>query len=91
MHVQDNLMININDEDEIILSEILLFCLERGSSKSCCPSEIARKIYPHHWRDKMERVRENAHRLVELDLIKITQGGYIVSKSHTGPIRLSLK
>ena len=78
-----------NIENEIILSEILLICLERGSHKSCCPSEIARKLYPNIWREKMELIRQLAQTLEQEGLIKITQKGIPVNANQKGPIRLT--
>lgn len=69
-HKQMNI---IEEEKTIILSEILVICLERKPLKTCCPSEVARKLYPNNWREKMDLVRQCAQFLVEY--------GYILSLS----------
>jgi hypothetical protein len=82
-------MITIELEEEVIQSEILLICLERGGFKSCCPSEVARKLYPTNWRDKMDFIRQQAQILNEKGYIKITQKRVPVKAHQKGPIRLS--
>lgn len=63
----------------------------RGAGKTICPSEIleGNEKSDH---SRMEQVREAARRLVQQNLIEITQKGRVVDPSaFKGPIRLRLK
>ncbi|NRA67733.1 MAG: DUF2256 and DUF3253 domain-containing protein [Pseudobacteriovorax sp.] len=57
--------------------------------KTCCPSEIAQRLYPDNWRAQMERVRQAARRLAHQQKIDILQHGKQVDPSDIkGPIRI---
>ena len=65
---------------------------ERGAEKSICPSEVARALWPTHWRAHMEAVREEARRLTRVGRLRVTQGATVLDPdvAWTGPIRLRL-
>lgn len=72
----------------------LKFAKERGLDATYCPSEVARKLYPENWRDKMDLVREVADDLVAKDKLVVMQKGEIIPEKATeasGPIRLRKK
>lgn len=76
---------------EHLEKSILELLKTRGPSKSICPSEI---LDPDLKSNKMsmEEVRCAARRLVNKNMIKITQNNKIVDPSlFKGPIRLKLK
>lgn len=77
------------------LRDLLLGMLsQRGSAKTCCPSEIARRWaeelgQPQQWRELMQAVREEAFELQRLGQIEVTQKGQPVwPPAIRGPIRL---
>lgn len=71
-----------------IRREILAQVRQRGLHKTICPSEVARSLSPHHWRDLMPQVRDVGISLAEAALIHVTQRGQIVDpKTAKGPIR----
>lgn len=75
-----------------IEEKIMELLLERGPSKTICPSEVARALFPEDWREHMEEVRSVARALVKKDLIAITQAGQEVDPDNfKGAIRLRLK
>lgn len=56
---------------------------------TCCPSEIARDLAAD-WRALMDPIREQAMRLQQDGLLRITQAGRTVEGPHIrGPIRLA--
>ena len=64
---------------------------ERGTSKTFCPSEVARALFPEEWRDKMDLIREVADNLVSSKTLEVLQQGKIIDDLPTkayGPIRL---
>lgn len=72
-------------------AEILRLAAGRGEGKSVCPSEVARVLSPHGWRDLMPAVRAAAAELQDEGLIRVTQGGVKVdARSARGPVRLGL-
>ncbi len=78
-------------QNKIMESTIMEMLLERGASKSICPSEVVRRLYPENWREKMDEVRSVAKELVEKKLIEVTQKGKAVQADARGPIRLRLR
>lgn len=72
----------------------LKFAEDRGLEKTFCPSEVARKLFPENWRDKMDLVRKVADGLVESGQLVALQNGEIKSELPSaliGPIRLRKK
>ena len=72
----------------------LFFAEERGIEKTYCPSEVARKLFPENWRDKMNLVREMADELVKSGMLVVLQKGEISltpPSKLSGPIRLQKK
>ncbi|MET0865837.1 MAG: DUF2256 and DUF3253 domain-containing protein [Nakamurella sp.] len=62
---------------------------ERGTSKTVCPSEVARAVGGEQWRDLMEPARAAARRSVARGEAVITQHGQVVDPSTAkGPIRI---
>lgn len=56
---------------------------------TCCPSEVARDLAAD-WRPLMDPIRDQALRLQDQGLLRITQGGVPVTGTDIrGPIRLS--
>lgn len=74
----------------------------REYPKTCCPSEVARKLSKEElvslncetWREAMQPVREEAWRMRNEGLLDITQGGQAIGSTTEslevvkGPIRL---
>ncbi len=77
-------------DNEVIADAVLALVRQRGADSSACPSEVARRLAPDHWRQLMPQVREVASRLATQGEIEITQRGVAVSPQGpwTGPIRL---
>ncbi|MEM6424680.1 MAG: DUF3253 domain-containing protein [Cyanobacteria bacterium P01_D01_bin.128] len=48
-----------------IRREILAQVRQRGLHKTICPSEVARSLSAHHWRDLMPQVRDVGISLAE--------------------------
>ncbi|RYF26219.1 MAG: DUF3253 domain-containing protein [Flavobacteriales bacterium] len=64
---------------------------ERGSEKTICPSEVARKLFPNDWRKHMEDVRSAAFLLQKEGLVAVSQKGkLVVSDEVKGPIRIRI-
>ena len=81
-----------SDTRSQLRSTILDILRKRGPGKTCCPSEIPRKLFPHEWREYMELTRSVAWELVREDMLEVCQKGEVVTKeSIKGPIRLRLK
>ncbi|MEC5156283.1 DUF3253 domain-containing protein [Chryseobacterium sp. MP_3.2] len=79
---------------ENIKNSHLKFAEERGSDKTYCPSEVARKLFPDNWREMMEMVREIGDELVREGQLEILQKGVVherVSTGLKGPIRFRKK
>ena len=62
----------------------------RDGASSICPSEVARKLWPHDWRQHMCDVREVALAQMREGGLLITQGGQAVDAEQPlhGAIRL---
>ena len=73
-----------------IAAVILALCHERGSGKTICPSEAARRLAPDGgWRALMDNVRAVAAALAERGEIEISQRGKrVTGRIPRGPIRL---
>ncbi|WP_293742965.1 DUF3253 domain-containing protein [uncultured Pedobacter sp.] len=72
-----------------IAERILAVAEQRGADKSTCPSEIARMLFPGHWREQMAAVMEVAIDLCNNGKILITQKGKEVDvKKIKGPVRI---
>ncbi|MGB3590269.1 MAG: DUF3253 domain-containing protein [Nonlabens sp.] len=73
---------------------LLSFALERGSHKTFCPSEVARRLFKDDWRDQMNCVRLIADSLVQQNHLQVLQKGVIqntLPSKLKGPIRLQIK
>ncbi|QBF32994.1 DUF3253 domain-containing protein [Thalassococcus sp. S3] len=80
---------NVPSPDEI-QAAILSLVHERGNAKTCCPSDVARRIAAD-WRPLMPAIREQAIKLTDAGRIVVTQKGKVVDpRNARGPIRLSL-
>lgn len=80
-------------DDDAIAREIMLQCMERGASKSICPSEVARALSGSEaeWRHLMPDVKRVGDVLRAEGRIAVMQRGQPVSAMGTkGPIRFSL-
>jgi hypothetical protein len=69
---------------------ILTLAMQRGPSKTICPSDAARAVGGEQWRDLMDQVRDVARDLARKGEVEITQGGDVVGPNETwrGPIRI---
>ncbi|MGM9478070.1 DUF3253 domain-containing protein [Pedobacter sp. GSP4] len=77
------------EQGSAIAEKIILLAMERGASKSICPSEIARFLFPDDWRAHMGEVVASAIELERQGKIMITQKGVPVDPVQIrGPIRL---
>lgn len=73
-----------------IRAAILKAVDERGPLKTVCPSEVARALWPKHWRMHMDELRTVAADLVRADRLRVTQRGKIIDLATAkGPIRFS--
>lgn len=83
----------LTEEDRVLEEELVRFLRERGTSKTICPSELARLRYGEdEWRGQMEAVRMAARRLVAAGKAEILQKSKVVDASTAkGPIRIRLK
>jgi Protein of unknown function (DUF3253) len=82
------------DLSERIREAILNITAKRGTSKTCCPSEIPRvALGLANWREHMDMTREIAFDLARSGKISVLQKGIVVQPesfgSLSGPIRLS--
>jgi Protein of unknown function (DUF3253). len=80
---------NFSAEELEIKNCILTLLKKRGPGKSICPSEVARKLYPDNWREKMENVRSTARIMAKGGELRITQRDKELDPDKIkGPIRL---
>jgi hypothetical protein len=79
-------------KDIMSISEtILVLAIQRGSQKTICPSEVARKLWPGNWRPHMEAVRKAAFNLRKEGKVRILQIGVDVNDHEVvGPIRIAI-
>lgn len=78
---------------DAIAKAILTLCLERGSGKTICPSEAARRLAVDDgdWRALMPKVRAVAATLQKDGRIAVTQKGAAVDiEAVRGAIRLGM-
>lgn len=77
---------------DTIADTIVSLCAQRGPAKTCCPSEVARRIAPDDWRGHMDAVRAAAVALHKRGRVRVLQRGRLVSTDTpiTGPIRLQI-
>jgi len=69
---------------------LLQLAAERGSESTFCPSEAARSL-GGDWRPLMDRVRQEAAKLVDAGQLVCTQRGHAAHPlTAKGPIRLAL-
>ena len=67
---------------------LLTLAEKRGSEKTFCPSEVARRLAPGAWRECMPRIRAEALELVKVGKLRATQRGHEVDPaSARGPLR----
>ena len=71
---------------------ILDLLANRRSGASICPSEVARRLDPDQWRERMDTIRVVARQLAREGCIDITQRGSRLDPDEVfrGPIRLRL-
>ena len=61
----------------------------RRPGASICPSDAARAVDPHGWRDLMPAARAAAGRLAAAGEVEVTQGGAVVDVATAhGPVRM---
>jgi hypothetical protein len=79
----------VRDVDRRLEQTILDLLAARARTSTICPSEAARAVDAHDWRDLMEPARRAARRLVAAGSVVVTQGGKVVDPSTAkGPIRI---
>lgn len=77
----------LDDTDRDLETAILGLLTSRTGT--ICPSEAARVVDAHGWRDLMEGTRMAARRLVAAGAVEITQNGRVVDPSTAkGAIRI---
>ncbi len=71
-------------------SAILALAQHRGRRSSICPSDAARAVGDHDWRDLMADATEIARELARAGVVEITQGGKVLDPDGDlrGPIRI---
>jgi hypothetical protein len=71
---------------------ILEMLADRGTSKSVCPSDVARRTHPSGWRAAMEDVRTAGRLLADEKAIVVTQGARVLGAfdEWRGPVRFRL-
>jgi hypothetical protein len=75
---------------DVLRVAILNFCLRRGS-RSFCPSEVVRQMYPEDWKHFLHDIRNVMMAMYSEGLITVTQKGIPVSPHQLpqGPVRIS--
>jgi hypothetical protein len=80
------------DIESVIAKTIIEQATVRGITKTICPSEVARKLWPEDWRKHMTDVRKTAFVLRDNGLIRIMQkGDEVVGNDVKGPLRIQIK
>ena len=90
MHLQ----MPYRNSEQALESAILALLQARARGKTICPSEASRAVFGTRGndRERMDRTRAAAKRLVEAGVIVVTQRGREVDLDGArGPIRLRLK
>mmetsp|Transcript_34233 Transcript_34233/g.34886 ORF Transcript_34233/g.34886 Transcript_34233/m.34886 type:complete len:128 (-) Transcript_34233:54-437(-) len=87
---------NVGISEKDICDAIMITLRKRGSTKTCCPSEIPRLHFRlPNWRLYMEATRKAAIQLAQEGSIMIVQSGIEIPSENMdsirGPIRLQLK
>ena len=83
----------LTDEMNHLQEKIMTMAIERGQTKTFCPSEIARQMSSNEqeWRSYMEPVRSVATLLIDQGRLVCKQKGKIVDiRTVKGPIRLQI-
>lgn len=81
----------MNCNDPYITEKIIALATARGSTKTICPSEVARKLWPDNWRKHMPEVRACAYTLRDTGKVRIMQkGADITAGNIKGPIRVQI-
>ena len=81
----------MNREHFGVAETIITMATIRGTAKTICPSEVARKLWPDDWRKHMQEVREAAFVLRSTGCIRILQKGAEVSENLIkGPIKIQI-
>lgn len=76
-------------ERKRIADAIIERCSARTSGATICPSEVARALWPHDWRARMQTVRSVGLHLAKEGCIEITQRGIVCDAS--GEIRGAIR
>ena len=78
--------------DQKIREKLIMLLEARGVSKTICPSEVVRKLYPTTWRDYMPKVRSIGCQLYHEGVLDVMQKGVVVDPATSkGPIRCRLR
>jgi len=77
---------------EEISQEMITLVEKRGPDKTCCPSEVPRKLFKSRWREYLDLTRYVAFHLAKTGEIEICKKGVKVEdESVGGAIRLRVK
>jgi len=78
----------IGNVSNAAVQQIRAVLATRGAA-TACPSEVARRLDPAAWRDRMDEVRAAAAALAAAGELEVTQRGVVVDiGSARGPVRL---
>lgn len=78
-------------KQQAIAETIIALATTRGITKTICPSEVARKLWPDNWRPHMPEVRTVAFDLSNNGQVRIMQKGNIIFEQEVkGPIRIQI-
>lgn len=81
----------MNQNESLVAETIIAMATARGSTKTICPSEVARKLWPDDWRKHMPEVRACAFMLRDKSQVRITQKGTeIFGNKIKGPMRIQI-
>lgn len=77
--------------EQSVVETIIALATARGNTKTICPSEVARKLWPDDWRTHMPEVRACAFALRDMARVRIMQKGIGISTDDVkGPIRIQI-
>lgn len=78
-------------DNSSIAETIITLATVRGTAKTICPSEVARKLWPDDWWKHMPEVREAAFALRDNGQVRIMQkGNTIFGNEVKGPLRIQI-
>lgn len=81
---------SLDEVNQDVRAAILALARERGPDKTICPSDAARAVGGHRWRDLMEDARAEARELARRGDVQISQRGEVLDPDAPwrGPVRI---